>query len=128
MAPDQNYQTCEPFINCTADLTATAVTNTSHCQPPAVQNISKLMLSSTGISQTGANYFVRKDWNDYDPTLLVVVSLSRSSLHHRSDRQYSDPRDVPLPPHLSRQNTQTWSGLQHDPRPHGDSDNSPEYF
>ena len=48
MAPDQNYQTCEPFINCTADLTASAVTNTSHCQPPAVQNISNLMLSSTG--------------------------------------------------------------------------------
>ena len=48
MALEKNYTTCEPFINCTADLVNTAETNTSHCQPQAVQDISELMLSSTG--------------------------------------------------------------------------------
>ena len=60
--------------------------------------------------------------------IVLVVSLPRSGLHHWSDRQYSDPHDVSLSPHLSRENTQTWPGLQHDPGSHGDSDNSPQYL
>ena len=53
MAQEQNYLTCAPFLNCTADL-IDSVANISHCQPPAVQNISSLMLSSTGERRTGA--------------------------------------------------------------------------
>ena len=118
MAFEDNYQTCEPFVNCTADLIMDNERNISHCQPPAVQNISELMLSSIGKRRTVAVIVT-----------TYFVFLSRSGLHHRSDRQHTDPHDVSLPSHLSRQNTQKlWSGLQHDPGSHGDSDNPPEYL
>ena len=54
MAFEDNYQTCEPFVNCTADLIIDDERNISHCQPPAVQNISELMLSSIGKRRTVA--------------------------------------------------------------------------
>ena len=75
------------------------------------------MLSSTGDRRTAVII------------IPYCVSLCRSGLHHRSDGQYTDPHDVSLPSHLPGQNTQeVWSGLQHDPRTHGDSDHSPEYL